>query len=268
MRLVYVDIIKLINQGCTTDARLLVNVCHVKINRGLRQSDTISPKLSAVTLEVVFRKMNYHGRIMIDGEMLTHLLFTDDCALIATNPHHLQQDLQQLANLSKQIGLKVNLPKTKWMKNSFCAEGVTQVNDAENEEMTFYICLGRQPDPNDILDGEFMRRRKARWIAFNKNRVVLPDQRLPMNVRANIFRTIVLPAKLYVCEKWGTMKRDEEKFAVAERATKRRICSVTRIYPLSNEELRLRTRVQDVVSEIHVAKSGGQATSHGDMTTA
>ncbi|VDM46037.1 unnamed protein product [Toxocara canis] len=42
------------------------------------------------------------------------------------------------------------------MRNSFCAGGVIQSDDAEVEEVAEYICLGCQLDPNNILDGEFI----------------------------------------------------------------------------------------------------------------
>ena len=129
----YVDIV--IGEKSTTDIKLLSEVCHIKINKGVRQGDTISPKLFAATLESVFRKMNHQGGIMIDGEKLTHLLYADDCVLFANNPTELQQDLQQLTDLSKEVGLEVNLTKTKWMRNEYSVPGVIRTNEAEMKKL-------------------------------------------------------------------------------------------------------------------------------------
>lgn len=70
----------------------------------------------------------------------------------------------------------------------------------------------------------------------------------------NSFRTTVLPAILFTCETWSTTKRDEEKFAGAERAMGRKICGVTRVDQLSNEEMRYRNGVKDAIFEIYAAK--------------
>ena len=250
----YVDIVRRIGEESTTDIQLLSEICHIKINKGVRQGDTISPKLFAATLEAVFRRMNHRGGIMIDGEKLTHLLYADDCVLFAENPADLQQDLQQLTDLSKKVGLEVNLRKTKWMRNEYCVPGVIRTNKAEIEEVKDYIYLGRRFESNNLAGGEWTRRRRAGWVAFNNNRTVLTDQTLPMNIRASIFNSTVLPAMLYACETWATTKSDEEKFAVTERAMERRICGVTLRDKISNEALRQRTGVRDVIDEMYAAK--------------
>ncbi|KHN73083.1 Putative uncharacterized transposon-derived protein F52C9.6, partial [Toxocara canis] len=112
----------------------------------------------------------------------------------------------------------------------------------------------RNLDRNDILDSEFVRTRRTDWIALNKTRVLLTDDRLSTNVRANILRTTTLPAVLYACETWSTTKRDEEKSAVAEKAMERRTCGVTTIDRINNEELRRRTALREVDPEIYAAK--------------
>ena len=53
----------------------------VKIKRGVRQGDTISPKLFTAALEEVFKKSHLEEKGMdIDGEKLTDLRFADDCS--------------------------------------------------------------------------------------------------------------------------------------------------------------------------------------------
>lgn len=76
------------------------------------------------------------------------------------------------------------------------------MGDAEVEKVTDYICLGSQIGPNNILSGEFIRRRRAAWIMFNNNHIVVTSQKLPLNVRAKIVGMSVLPTMLYACETW------------------------------------------------------------------
>ena len=248
------NVIRSINTGCTTDIKLLSEICHINISKGVRQGDTISPKLFAITLESLFRKIQLRGGVMIDGERLTHLLFADDCVLFADNPDDLQYDLHQLAENSKKVGLEMNLKKTKWMRNSECPRGCITINDTEIEEVAEYVYLGQHIQANNKSCGEWARRRKAAWIAFNQNRTVLTDEKLPMNIRANIFNTTVLPAMLYAAETWSTTKSEEEKLAVTQRAMERRMCGVSIRDRISNKELRQRSGLRDVVNGMYEAK--------------
>ena len=51
------------------------------INRGVRQGDSLSPKLFIAVVEEVFKKVGISERIHVDGENLTNLRFADDVAL-------------------------------------------------------------------------------------------------------------------------------------------------------------------------------------------
>eukprot|EP00057_Strongylocentrotus_purpuratus_P009229 XP_011663703.1 PREDICTED: uncharacterized protein LOC105438068 [Strongylocentrotus purpuratus] len=68
----------------------------VKIQRGVRQGDTLSPKIFTATIEEVFKKSHLNGGINIDGETLTDLRFADDVALISTSTKDLEDQLTGL----------------------------------------------------------------------------------------------------------------------------------------------------------------------------
>ena len=51
----------------------------------------------------------------IDGEFISNLRFADDIFLCTETPQELQQMLQELSDESRQMGLKMNITKTKVM---------------------------------------------------------------------------------------------------------------------------------------------------------
>ena len=69
----------------------------IRIKRGVRQGDTISPKLFTATLESIFRRLNWENKgVNIDGEFLYNLHFADDIFLSTETQQELQQMLHKL----------------------------------------------------------------------------------------------------------------------------------------------------------------------------
>ena len=55
----------------------------IKIARGVRQGDPISPKLFTCTMESIFQKADLSCRgLRVDGEQISDLRFADDVALL------------------------------------------------------------------------------------------------------------------------------------------------------------------------------------------
>ena len=82
----------------------------IRIKRGVRQGDTISPKLFTATLESIFRRLNGENKglfikgVKIDGEFLSNLRFADDIFLCTETPQELQQMLHELSDESRRMG--------------------------------------------------------------------------------------------------------------------------------------------------------------------
>ena len=112
----YIEILKDIYTDSSVTVHLHKESEKIRIKRGVRQGDTISPKLFTATLESVFRRLNWENKgVKIDGEFLSNLRFADDIFLCTETPQELQQMLQELSDESRRMGLKMNIAKTKVM---------------------------------------------------------------------------------------------------------------------------------------------------------
>ncbi|KAH7708923.1 endonuclease-reverse transcriptase [Aphelenchoides avenae] len=111
------DSIEDVYDGCTTEIELFDDGITIPVCRGVRQGDTISPKLFTAALEEVFRQLNWENRrncgLTIDGRHLTHLRFADDIVLIGTYKADVQRRLHELNRASEAVGLRINRSKTK-----------------------------------------------------------------------------------------------------------------------------------------------------------
>ena len=109
----YIESLKETYTNSSTSVHLHKDSNTTNITRGVRQGDTISPKLFTAALESIFRRVTWETRgLKIDGEYLSHLRFADDILMYANTQHELQQMLQELADGSENQGLKMNKSKT------------------------------------------------------------------------------------------------------------------------------------------------------------
>ena len=94
---VYVEIPKDIYTDSSVTVYLRKESEKIRIKGGVRQGDTISPKLFTATLESTFRRLNWENKgVKIDGQFLSNLRFADDIFLYTETPQELQQMLQEL----------------------------------------------------------------------------------------------------------------------------------------------------------------------------
>ena len=141
----------------------------INIRRGVRQGDTIWPKLFTATLECIFRRMTWETRVLkIDGELLSNLSFADDMLICANIPHELQHMLQELAVESNNQGLKMNKSKTKALMET---DTSIYVNNIQIKNVESYIYPGQRYSTRDKnQDKEIQRKITAGWTAFDKHR--------------------------------------------------------------------------------------------------
>ena len=65
---VYIEILKDIYTDSSVTVHLHKESEKIRIKRGVRQEDTISPKLFTATLESIFRRLNWENKgVKIDG---------------------------------------------------------------------------------------------------------------------------------------------------------------------------------------------------------
>ena len=78
----YIKILRELYNNFTTKISPFYNDINVDVKRGVRQGDTISPKLFTATLQNVMRTLEWDNMgVKIDGLQIHHLRFADDIVL-------------------------------------------------------------------------------------------------------------------------------------------------------------------------------------------
>ncbi|EPB69114.1 Kunitz/Bovine pancreatic trypsin inhibitor domain protein [Ancylostoma ceylanicum] len=135
----------------------------IDVRRGVRQGDTVSPKLFTATLEDVMRRLEWDNMgVRVDGRLLHHLRFADDIVLITPNN---SQAERMLADACGKIGLQLNLTKTMFMRNGWVPDSPFSLNGTTISECSSYVYLGREVNMMNDLAPELGRRKRAAWGA-------------------------------------------------------------------------------------------------------
>jgi len=115
----YVRLLQNIYESATSTIQLDEEGQPFAIQRGVRQRDSISPKLFISCLDAIFQKIRWnekgYGIKTAEDQVLTNLRFADDIVLADKNPTVLQTMLHDLHQLSLNVGLRMNKEKTKIM---------------------------------------------------------------------------------------------------------------------------------------------------------
>ena len=246
----YINILKKIYSKATATICLGKGKAKIKLERGVRQGDTISPKLFTAVLEEVFRKLDWSKKgIKINGEFLSHLRFADDIVIISSNPNELEEMLTELAEASIQVGLKMNLQKTKIMFNAFASKKKIMNNSNEIEEVESYVYLGQEITMDNNIMSEINRRIKIGWSAFGKNNIILKSN-MPLCLKKKVFNQCVLPSLTYGAETWTLSSKAIQRLQTTQRSMERCMLGITRRDRKRITWIRSQTKVFDVIERI------------------
>uniref|UniRef100_A0A3P9MPT2 ribonuclease H n=1 Tax=Oryzias latipes TaxID=8090 RepID=A0A3P9MPT2_ORYLA len=188
----YINILKETYDGGTAQVRNESLSRKIKIMKGVRQGDTLSPVMFTAALEEIFRRMEAEAGININGERMNNLRFADDIILFAEKEEDLSKLLNDLNKEGRKDGMKMNKKKTQIMCNETARKRRrkgTIVDGEQLEEVDEYKYLGRLLTPGNEMAKEIDERVTSAWKRFGQYSTFLRDQKMPVCLKRKIMNT-------------------------------------------------------------------------------
>ena len=170
-----------------------------QIGKGVRQGCILSPCLFNFYAEYIMRNTGLEetqAGIKIAGRNINNLRYADDTTLMAESEEGLKSLLMKVKVESEQVGLKLNIQKTKIM-----ASGPITSWQIDGETVTDYL-LGSQI----IADGDCHHEIKRRLLLGRKVMTnldsILKSRENTLSTKVHLVKALVFPVVMYECESW------------------------------------------------------------------
>ncbi|VDO68211.1 unnamed protein product [Haemonchus placei] len=113
----------------TTRVSLFYKEVIINVKRGVRRSDTNSPKLFSASLEDIMCHMEWVGMgVKVDGCYLHHLSFADVTALKRPDIEQMERMLAEFDSACGKIGSRLHSRKTMLLKNGLIPDALFTLN--------------------------------------------------------------------------------------------------------------------------------------------
>uniref|UniRef100_A0A0N5B5Y1 Reverse transcriptase domain-containing protein n=1 Tax=Strongyloides papillosus TaxID=174720 RepID=A0A0N5B5Y1_STREA len=198
----------------------------VEQNSGVRQGDVLSPKLFILCLQYCISLIDEDASnkgISWLGKKIWYLAYADDIVLLSRSICDLQDLLNMIVQVTSDIGLEVNVKKTKYMcfdNNLIDDESSVKlkIDGKEIEKVSQFKYLGKiisinekiykntLPKDDNSWNSFLSERIRGGWISFHKHKRLLLDHSIALEKRINLYVQLVRPSMLYSCQCWNLLK--------------------------------------------------------------
>ena len=146
---------------------------------------------------------------MIAGRNISNLRYADGTTLMAESEEELKSLLLKMKEESENVGLKLNIQKTKIM----ASDPITswEIDGETVETVSNFILLG----PKITVDGDFTHEIKrclllARKVMTNLDSI-LKCRDITLPTKVHLVKAMVFPVVMYRCESWMVKKAEHQR---------------------------------------------------------
>ena len=144
--------------------------------------------------------------IKIAGRNINNLRYADDTTLMAESEEELKSLLMKMKEESENVGLTLNIQKTKIMAPGPITSW--QIDGETMETVTDFIFVGSKSTPNGDCHHEIKRCLLLVRKAMTTLDSMLKSRDITLPTKFYLVKAVVFPVVMYGCESW-TIKTAE-----------------------------------------------------------
>ena len=208
-----------------------------QIGKGVRQGCILSPCVFNFYAEYIMRNVGLEetqAGIKIAGRNINDLRYADDTTLTAESEEELKSHLIKVKDKRENVGLKLNIQKTKIMASSPITSW--EIDGETVETVSDFIFLGSKitadGDCSHVIKRHLLLGRKVRTnldSIFKSRDITLPT-------KVHVI-TMVFPVVMYGCESWLVKKAERQRIDAFELWCWRRLLRVPWTARRSNQSI-------------------------------
>uniref|UniRef100_A0A0K0CZX0 Reverse transcriptase domain-containing protein n=1 Tax=Angiostrongylus cantonensis TaxID=6313 RepID=A0A0K0CZX0_ANGCA len=140
-----IKIFRKLYKNFTTKISPFFNDINIDVKRGVRQSNTISPKLFTATLQNVMGTVEANNMgVKIGGRQLHHLRLADDIVLVTPNIRQAERMFAGFDEACEKTDLRLNHTEKMFMRNGLVSCAPFTLNRTNISECSSYAYLVKQ----------------------------------------------------------------------------------------------------------------------------
>ena len=184
--------------------------------------------------------------VKVSNKQLFDLDFADDVVLLEESKERLQQLLDTITENAENVGLKINIDKSKSMAIT-TSPLVLHCKNKDLEQVQEFKYLGSWIDCDGEISTEIKRRIGQATGAFNRLKPIWRSNKYSMRLKLQLFNSNVLSILLYASECWKINTQLEKRILAFENMSLRRILNTSWQQKITNAEIRRKTGLPPVI---------------------
>ena len=180
-----------------------------QIGKGVCQGCILSPCLFNLYAEHIMRNAGVdeaQAGVKIVGRNINNLRYADDTSLMAESEEELKSLLMKVKVESEEVGLKLNIQKTKIMASGPITSW--QIDGEKVETVADFIFLGSKITAYGNRSNEIKRRLLIGRKVMTNLDSILKSKDITLSTKVSLVKAMVFLVVMYGCESW-TFKKAE-----------------------------------------------------------
>lgn len=162
--------------------------------------------------------------------------FADDLALLSSKYRDIQLKTQKLHDNASQVGLKININKTKVMRLNSNVKTPVKINENEIEDVNTFTYLGGVVTSTGGCDEDITNRLGKAKAQFGRLRKIWSSSKFSIQTKVKLYNSLVLSVLTYGSETWKTTEHDKKKLDTFQNRCLRQMLRIRWPEKISNEE--------------------------------